>query len=264
MQERHIHRDRYFEEQAYTSKNYVIPFIEEVMKLEPGIEVLEIGCGEGGNLRPFLDKGLKATGVDILESKINNARKIYQNYPGRDNLTLECNDIYDVGDRFDNKYDIIIMRDVLEHIHDQDRFMHYVKRFLKPGGKFFLGFPPWQNPFGGHQQMCQSRILSKMPFLHLLPGKLYPASMKLFGEKPATINSLMEIKDTRITIEKFRRIIQREEYVIRKEVFWFINPNYEIKFRLKPRKQAGFISSLPYLRNFMITTCYYVLEYSPS
>ncbi|HYW97319.1 MAG TPA: class I SAM-dependent methyltransferase [Bacteroidales bacterium] len=264
MQERHFHRDKYFEEQAYTSKHYVIPFIEEVMKLDPGMEVLEIGCGEGGNLRPFLEIGLKATGVDLLESKIENAKKIYRNYSHKNNLTLVCEDIYDVGDRFDHRFDVIIMRDVLEHIHNHEKFLHYVKRFLKPRGKFFLGFPPWQNPFGGHQQMCQSRLLSKTPFLHLLPGKLYPATMKLFGEAPGNIINLLEIRDTRITIEKFRKLIRLENYQVKKEVFWFINPNYEIKFRLKPRKQSRLISSLPFFRNFMITTCYYVLEYNPS
>ncbi len=261
MQDRHLHSDKYFEEQTYTSKHYVIPFIEGVKKLEPGMTVLEIGCGEGGNLRPFLDLGCMATGVDILDIKIENAKKIYAQYPNRKNLTLVCEDIYEVGDRFDNTFDIIIMRDVLEHIHGHERFLHYVKRFLKSDGVFFLGFPPWQNPFGGHQQMCHSRLLSRFPYLHLLPGRMYPGILKLFGETDSGIEGLLEIRDTRITIEKFRRIIRKEQYDIRKEVFWFINPNYEIKFRMKPRKQWRLIASVPWIRNYMITTCYYILSY---
>ncbi len=261
MQERHLHSDAYFEEQAYTSKHYVIPFIEEVRKLGPGTEVLEIGCGEGGNLRPFLDMGCSATGVDLNGNKIEKAKEIYSGYPSRENLTLVASDIYEVGDRFDGKFDVIMMRDVLEHIHGHERFLRYARRFLRPGGIFFLGFPPWQNPFGGHQQMCHSRLLSKLPYFHLLPGGLYPWVMRRFGEPGEGIENLLEIRDTRITIEKFRRIIRHENYTIKKEVFWFINPNYEIKFRLKPRKQAGIVSAMPYLRDFVITTCYYILEY---
>ena len=45
MQERHINRERYFEEQARTSKKYYIPYIEEIIGDLPD-KVLEVGCGE--------------------------------------------------------------------------------------------------------------------------------------------------------------------------------------------------------------------------
>mgnify|MGYP003901227263 CR=1 FL=1 len=45
------------------------------------------------------------------------------------------------------KFDFIMMRDVLEHIHDQEKFMLYVKKFLKPDGKFFLGFNGGHTPY---------------------------------------------------------------------------------------------------------------------
>ncbi len=261
MQERHLHSDQYFEEQVYTSKNHIIPFIEGIHELQAGAEVLEIGCGEGGNLKPFLDRGCRTTGIDLNEDKIAKAKKIYAGHPDNELMTLIAEDIYNVGGSFDGKFDVIMMRDVLEHIHDHDRFLKYAKRFLKPGGLFFLGFPPWQNPFGGHQQMCHSRFLSHLPYFHLLPGQLYPGFMKLFGEPDDGIGYLLEIRDTRISIEKFRRIIRREGYRIRKEVFWFVNPNYEIKFRLKPRKQAAIINGVPWIRNFLITTCYYIIDH---
>jgi len=53
MQERHIDRKRYFDEQAQTSKNYYIPYIENNIGYLPN-KVLEVGCGEGGNLLSFL------------------------------------------------------------------------------------------------------------------------------------------------------------------------------------------------------------------
>jgi len=259
MQERHKNRDKYFQEQSYTTKKYVIPFLAEVKNIDTELEVLEIGCGEGGNLEPFLSAGFKVTGVDILESKIKNANKFFENHEKRGNLQLIVSDIYEPVKDLDQKFDIVFMRDVLEHIHDQEKFMAYVKRFLKPDGLFFLGFPPWQNPFGGHQQTCKSRFLSKLPWFHLLPGKLYPWTLKLFKEHKVTIESLLEIKETRIHIERFRRIVKNENYSILREEFWFINPNYEVKFGMKPRKMNSFLGGIPYVRNLFITTNYYIL-----
>ena len=53
MQERQKDRARYFSELAHTSEKYFIPYISPFMKVEAGMNVLEIGCGDGGNLLPF-------------------------------------------------------------------------------------------------------------------------------------------------------------------------------------------------------------------
>ena len=64
MQERHINRDRYFEEQAQTTRKYYIPYIKRIVGDLPE-KVLEVGCGEGGNLLPFAESGCEIVGVDI-------------------------------------------------------------------------------------------------------------------------------------------------------------------------------------------------------
>ena len=260
MQERHINRNKYFEEQAITTEKYVIPFINGIREVERGMSILEIGCGEGGNLKPFLDAGCEVTGVDILEGKISNANKFFASHPLKSNLHLIISDIYDIGDKFHERFDIIFMRDVLEHIHNQEKFMAHAKKFLKQDGLFFLGFPPWQYPFGGHQQMCQSRFLSRLPYFHLLPGSLYPGFLKLSGESTGLIRDLLEIRQTRITIERFEKIINIENYIVKKRSFYFINPNYEIKFGLRPRLVSPIISGIPWIRNYFITTCYYLIS----
>jgi SAM-dependent methyltransferase len=186
------------------------------------------------------------------------AKEFYKDHQNRQNLTLICQDIYKVSP--DKKYDVIIMRDVIEHIPNQEKFMGFVKSFLKSDGKFFLAFPPWQNPFGGHQQICKSKLLSVLPWFHLLPGRFYTLILKAFGESEATIKGLFEIKDTGISIERFERILKRENYKTEKRVFWFINPNYQTKFGLKPRKQIKLITSIPWLRNFFTTAMYYVVS----
>lgn len=259
MQERHINREKYFQEQSSTIQNHVLPFLNQMITIDENTAILEIGCGEGGNLKPFLDMGCKRIlGVDMSADKIVNAKAFFSNDPNKANIEFITSDIYDVDNI--GKFDIIMTRDVLEHIHGQERFMEYVKRFLKPGGKFFLGFPPWYNPFGGHQQMCESKVLSKLPFFHIFPKPVYEFILKSFGETDPKIEALMEIKDTGITIERFEKILKNTGYKKDKVLYYFINPNYEAKFGLKPREQVGFISSIPYVRNFLITTSYYLVS----
>jgi len=258
MQERHSNRKKYFEEQIITTEKHVIPFLQEFIKIDSSIEILEIGCGEGGNLKPFLDLGCSVTGVDLAEGKIENGLKYFESHPQRQNIKLYAEDIYNSENLA--QYDLIIMRDVIEHIHDQNRFMNYVKKFLKPNGKFFLAFPPWYNPFGGHQQICESRILSILPYYHILPKTIYKGILKLFGESPQKIEGLLEIKETGITIDRFEKILKHNKYSIDKSRNYLINPNYEIKFGLKPRVGIPILSSIPLVKNFFITTAYYLVS----
>ena len=121
MQERHVDRKRYFNEQIYTTQKYIIPFINKVMEISEGTDILEIGCGEGGNLKPFLDLGCNITGVDLSPSKIEKGKNFFKDNPNKDRIKLIAEDIYQSTSL--GKYDLIIMRDVIEHIHDQERFM---------------------------------------------------------------------------------------------------------------------------------------------
>lgn len=260
MHDRHTNRERYFNEQVYTTKEYVIPFVAPVLPINTETTVLEIGCGEAGNLKPFLDLGCTCVGIDLSESKIELGKKFFEGHPHLERLTLMTDDIYDSADKLDARFDLIILRDVIEHIHDQEKFMGYMKRFLKPGGRVFFAFPPWQNPFGGHQQICRSKFLSKLPWFHLFPVFMYRGILKMFGESKATIENLLEVKETGISLERFQRILRKEQYKIDRRCFYFINPNYEVKFKLKPRIVWGFIGAIPWFRNFFTTTGYYVVS----
>ncbi len=262
MQERHFNRERYFKEQETTTEKYVLPFIKEMVSIDKNSSVLEIGCGEGGNLVPFYKMGCeKIVGIDLSKSKIENANKFFDRLGEHNNVKFICDDIYNIDTNDIGQFDIIMARDVLEHIHGQKKFMDLVKKFLSPNGIFFIAFPPWYNPFGGHQQMCKSNILSKIPYFHILPTSIYKSILKLFGEKDATIESLLEIKETGITIEDFEDILKRTEYNIDKRVLYFINPNYEVKFGLKPRIAWAPFSKIPFFRNFFITTAYYLVSF---
>ena len=256
MQERHSNKQKYFQEQAYTSEKYVIPFLKEVIVIDSNLNVLEIGCGECGNMIPFLDLGCKVTGVDLSCGKIENARNFLKDHPNFEKLSLFCQDIYTWDST--EKFDLIYMRDVLEHIPNQERFLSYIKKFLSPKGKVFFGFPPWQNPFGGHQQICENKWLSKMPWFHLLPRNIYKLLLERSGERKQKVETLLDVYDTRISIERFFRILKKENYKISLKRYYLFNPNYEIKFGLKVLTQP--LAFIPWIRNFIVTTSYFVVE----
>lgn len=134
--------------------------------------------------------------------------------------------------------------------------------FLKSAGILFVGFPAWQMPFGGHQQICRSKLCSHLPFIHLLPSPLYKFLLKVFNEKTDTIKELMSIKECRTSIELFEKLITKCRFSVKDKKFWFINPHYKQKFHLTPRLLPHLLWKVKYIRNFFTTSCWYVLSTS--
>lgn len=258
MQERHTDGQRYFRELAYTSEKYLLPFIEQVKKVTSDTRVLEIGCGMGGNLSPFVERGCRVMGVDLGKDRVENAARMLK-AEGNPRIELICADIFTVT-HLKGCFDLIIVHDVIEHIPDKDRFFEFVREFLKPGGVIFLAFPAWQMPFGGHQQICRSRFLSKLPFYHLLPRFMYKGLLQAFHEPREVMEELLSIKSCGLTIERCRRYLRRYHYTVEKQKLYFINPHYEIKFHLKPRLLFSWMGSIPYVRNFFCTSCFLMVK----
>ena len=152
-----------------------------------------------------------------------------------------------------------MLRDVIEHIPNQERFMHYLKDFMHGESIVFFGFPVWCNPFGGHQQICSNKLLAHMPWLHLFPNALYKKVLHWGKEKPGTIKGLLEIKATGISLHRFEKILSKEQYQVLCHTHYLINPNYEIKFGLRPRIVPKLLQ-IPYLQDFYTTAMYYVVK----
>ena len=238
-----------------------MPFIEGIKNIGKESSILEVGCGEGGNLVPFCKRGYQnIVGIDLSKNQIENAKCFFEEFENHNKVTFINDDIYNINPETIGQFDLIIMRDVLEHIHNQEKFMKFILNFLKDDGLLFIGFPPWQNPFGGHQQLCKSKILSKMPYFHLLPSFLYKIVLSIFGESRSKIKGLLEIKETGISIERFNKVLGDNQYLVNKKQFYFVNPNYEVKFGFKPRKIWNFLSIFPFFRNFFITTVYFIIS----
>jgi len=256
MQERQHNRELYFKELALTSRTYYLPYIARFKRMERGMNVLEVGCGDGGNLLPFAETGCNVTGVDLSENRIKDAIRFFAEQQAQG--TFIASDIF-LLKGLEHSFDLILCHDVIEHIERKAAFLSDLKHYLKPGGIVFMSFPAWQMPFGGHQQICRNKVISHLPFIHLLPSPLYKGILKAGGETQARIEELLSIKQTRTSIELFEKLA-KQEFTLADRRLYFINPHYEVKFGLKPRRLPAPIASIPYVRNFFTTSCFYLLK----
>jgi SAM-dependent methyltransferase len=250
-----------FDQQVDNSLSYVLPFIEQTKAIAPGTTVLEVGTAEGGVLLPFIQRGCYCVGVDLAPERITLAKGFLAGEIADDKVAVLLQNIYEQEflARYKGFFDVIILKDVIEHVPGQENFVPYLKNFLKPGGQIFFGFPPWYMPFGGHQQVCRTKWLSVMPYYHILPRFLYEGILKMGGEHPVIIKELMEVKDTQITIERFERIIKKSGLKVLRKQHYLINPIYKYKFGLQPRLQWKPLTWIPYFRDFVTTCVYYTV-----
>ncbi len=252
----------YFSHQQANAAVYVIPFIEEKgFSLTPGTKVLEIGCGEGGVLKAFIEKGCVGVGIESNEQRCELGKQFLRSEIAARKVRLVSKNIYHINPDEDLPYrfDLIILKDVIEHIPEQESLLHLISGLLSDKGHIYFGFPPWQMPFGGHQQIARSKFLSRLPYFHLLPMSLYRRVLKFFGEDEGIIKELMDVKATGISLEHFERLVNDAGYVIIHKKLYLFNPIYQWKFGLKPRLQHSLISTLPYFRNFLTTCGYYLV-----
>lgn len=249
-----------FEQQFLNARDHVVPFVASHVKLS-GARVLDVGTGDGGLMKAFIEAGAKGTGVDSSAPRIEFARSALEQECDAGILRFEVGDIHDpsVSVGWDSAFDLVVLKDAIEHIAEKDILMERLKSFLRPRGAIFLGFPPWRMPYGGHQQITHARM-ARLPYYHLLPGPLYPGVLRMLGESDKTVADLLEIRDTRVSIDEFERLVAECNLKVVKREFFLINPIYRYKFGLRPRRQFGLIGRIPVLRDFVTTTCYYLVQ----
>lgn len=102
---------------------------------KPGIKVLEIGCACGATLLEIKthNPSVEVYGIEICESAAAIAKN-FANVLADDFEKLERDD-------FAEKFDYIVMGDVLEHLLNTDAALQKVRNWLKPGGHFVVCVP---------------------------------------------------------------------------------------------------------------------------
>lgn len=257
---RYSDRRLYFDELVKTSEGYLSEYIGGFCDMNNLDRVLEIGCGEGGNLVPFARMGCDVCGIDISEKKVGHAEQFFSE-DGLAGRFICCDFLQMNLSEHVGMYDLILVHDVIEHIEPEAKaeFMIRTGSLLKRHGVIMMAFPAWKMPFGGHQQICRKR-LCRIPFIHLLPVNIYRGYLHLCGEPECTVEELLSIRRAGTSIESFEALCRSTGLAILDRTLWLINPHYKVKFSLRPRLLPQSLSTSRWLRNHLSSSCFYILS----
>lgn len=93
---------------------------------------LDIGCGEGYTLIEASEKGWDTWGIDIIDSRVEDARSKEIHFIKGDIFKAKF-----PGDHFD----CIYMDSTLEHILDPVSYLTEIQRILRKGGTLYISVP---------------------------------------------------------------------------------------------------------------------------
>lgn len=258
----HDNKELYFEHQYRVTADHVIPFVERSGPISAGARVLEIGCAEAGVLRAFLERGATGVGVDLSARRLALGREFLADAVRDGRLELLHQDAAALREqqRFRGAFDLIVLKDVIEHVEDRPELLALMRDILSPSGRVFMAFPPWAMPFGGHQQICRSRILSRTPYFHLLPMAPFRALLRAFQEPSGRIESLLATKRTGIGSHAFEELVERSGYRVIDRRLYLLNPMYGYRFGLPPLVQVPWVAKREALRDLITSCAYYTLS----
>ncbi len=99
------------------------------------ITLLDIGCGGGLLCEPMTRLGAKVTGIDASEKNI----KIASLHAQEQELDINyiCTSAEELAEK-ENKFDVVLSMEVIEHVADVESFLKACHKLLKPGGLLFI------------------------------------------------------------------------------------------------------------------------------
>jgi 2-polyprenyl-3-methyl-5-hydroxy-6-metoxy-1,4-benzoquinol methylase len=125
-----------FEESDFWSKVKV----KLILKLVEGKKILDVGCGSGLLSKTLINKGYNVTVIDNDTKAIEIASK-----KGINGFVADINTW-----QTQEKFDCIILGDVLEHIKDDKFALKKVYDMLNPDGCTVVNVPAYQTLFSKH------------------------------------------------------------------------------------------------------------------
>ena len=112
----------------FNSGEYKFNILKKYMNFDNTKSVLEIGCGAGGILSFFQSKKCEVVGIDYENDHLEYARKknilAYSNY-----------------EKINQKFDIIILSHVLEHLVSAENILDICKKLIKKDGLIYVEVP---------------------------------------------------------------------------------------------------------------------------
>jgi SAM-dependent methyltransferase len=212
------------------AEHTLIPWLEQLGTLPDHPSVCEIGCAEGGVLAAFVDRGaVNALGTDIQAPLLDLVSRPVWTSLGYEITFTHHDVIYDeVPESWRNAFDVVLLRDVIEHLDDAGIALKNIARLLKPGGVVVVTFPPYTSAFGGHQQLLGTAVGS-LPFVHMLPWPLFRRIIK--AGDPVNHEELERLHTIRCSAEKVADASRRAGLTILDERYFALRPVFRWKYQ---------------------------------
>jgi demethylmenaquinone methyltransferase/2-methoxy-6-polyprenyl-1,4-benzoquinol methylase len=123
---------RRWRKQSAVMGSHVTEAIVDEAQIQPGLQVLDVACGNGALLWNLFEKErIECYGIDISEDMISAARNKYPHFTFKvansDCLPFE-----------DHKFDVITVSAAFHHFTQPEKFIMEARRVLKDGGKLYI------------------------------------------------------------------------------------------------------------------------------
>jgi 2-polyprenyl-3-methyl-5-hydroxy-6-metoxy-1,4-benzoquinol methylase len=142
--------------------------VVQLLELQPGTSLCELGCGTGWISRLAARHGVAAEGFDRPPEMIEIARE----RAGAEGLDVR----YEVGDMeqldLGRRFDTCLLYDALHHSPRADLVLATAHRALRPGGLLLLAEPNWTHRFGGRKAAGEFGVTELGYTPHRLKGLL--------------------------------------------------------------------------------------------
>lgn len=245
----------YFDYEVTVAQEILIPWLSHYVKIT-NAAIGDFGCHQGGVLQAFRDaRALSGKGFDLDAPSITQSP-----FQSDERFSLHIKDVLSI-DPVVYQFDLILIRDVLEHIPNYVDVLKLAKQCLKPKGKIFISFPPYFSPFGGHQQEA-SNWVRFIPFLHYLPNSLFFSLVKtqdsLYMSKESSLSDMQSVAATKMTLHKAECAFKEAGLHIAKKSSYCLRPEFKVRYGI-PEYSSPFFLQIPILQEVTTMGVYYLL-----
>jgi len=235
---------------------HLVPCLRDWDVWSDGVRVLDVGCGDGGASTALAEHGARVQGFDLDGRRI--AGGVERARARGVDLDLSTADVTDADtlDDFAGPHDLILFRDVLEHIPDVDAALRNCRARLADGGGIVVIYPPYWSPYGGHQQILHPPKKlgvrwAKLPFVHWLglhPWRALARGPE--GDDPEW-EEIETIRRACLTVGGLADRARAHGLRVERARRYLLRPTFRLRYGT-PVVGAGWLGELPGLRELLV------------
>ncbi len=118
-------------------------FAWDSLRLQPGMHLLEAGCGWGGMTRFCASQGVHVTGITLSRDQAKYTQSVIDDHAL--DASVHYQDFFTY--KPERRFDAISCMGVIEDLSDYPRVMARFAELVKPGGRIYLDFAAGKVPF---------------------------------------------------------------------------------------------------------------------